>query len=96
MEESQKKGKIGTIIRILGLFAVVVLIIAAITSSMNAKPANSDRVWYEEMTVGNIDAENYFVIYSDIACPYCIAFENAIIENEEAFHNYIESNNILV
>ncbi|MBQ7852976.1 MAG: thioredoxin domain-containing protein, partial [Muribaculaceae bacterium] len=34
--------------------------------------------------------------YSDVACPYCIAFENAIIENQEDFNKYITENDILV
>lgn len=84
------------VLRIVGLIAIVVVVIAAITTSMNTKPSNSDRVWDEQTTVGNIDAKNYFIIYSDIMCPYCVAFENAIFENEEAFEKYIEKNDILV
>lgn len=84
------------ILRIVGLIIIVVAIIAAITVSMNVKPSNSDRIWDEQTTIGNIDAKNYFIIYSDIMCPYCVAFENAIFENEEAFENYIKENDILV
>ena len=83
-------------LRVCGVIAVVVLIFAAIIASMNQKTPNAEKVWYPEMTVGNMDAQNYFIIYSDIACPYCIAFENAIIENEEEFKKYIEENDILV
>ncbi len=83
-------------LRIVGLVAVVVALIAAIVTSMNHKTPNSEKVWDIDTTIGNIDAENYFIIYSDIACPYCIAFENAIIENEEEFTKYIEDNDILV
>ena len=82
--------------RIIGLVVVIVAIIAAIITSMNTKPSNSDRVWDEATTIGNIDAKNYFIIYSDIMCPYCVAFENAIFENEEAFEKYIEENDILI
>lgn len=84
------------ILRVVGLIIIVVAIIAAITVSMNVKPSNSDRIWDEQTTIGNIDAKNYFIIYSDIMCPYCVAFENAIFENEEAFENYIKENDILV
>jgi protein-disulfide isomerase len=70
--------------------------VAAIVASMNNKPSNSERVWDEATTVGNMEAKNYFIIYSDIACPYCIAFENAIIEHEEDFLNYINEHDILV
>ena len=83
-------------LRIIGVVAVIGLLVAAIAASMNTKVSNAERVWDQDMTVGNMEAENYFIIYSDIACPYCIAFENAIIENEEEFKKYIADNDILV
>ena len=83
-------------LRIIGLIAVIAIIIATIVISMNAKPSNSDRVWDEQTTVGNLNAKNYFIIYSDIMCPYCVAFENAIFENEEDFEKYIKEKNILI
>ena len=88
--------KSGKVLRIIGVVGVIVLIVAAIIASLNNKPSNAERVWDIETTVGNIDAKNYFIIYSDFACPYCIAFENAIIENEKEFKNYIETNDILI
>ena len=81
--------------RIIGIIAVVVIIFAAIIASMNVKPSNSEKVWDEAMTVGNPDAKNYFIVYSDLVCPYCIAFENAIVEHEEEFQQYLEENDIL-
>ena len=88
--------KIGKILRVAAIIGVVAMIFAAIIVSLNQKPSNLERVWDTEMTVGNLEAENYFIIYSDVACPYCIAFENAIIENEEEFQRYIEENDVLV
>ena len=52
-------------IRIIGVIAVIVVIIAAIVASMNNKPSNSDKLWDAEMSIGNPDAKNYFIIYSD-------------------------------
>ena len=83
-------------LRVLGVILVVGLLFAAIIASMNNKPSNADIVWDKDMTVGNLEAKNYFIIYSDIACPYCIAFENAIVEHEEEFKEYIEKNDVLV
>ncbi len=83
-------------LRVCGILLVIGLILAAIVASFSQKTPNSEKVWFKEMTVGNMDAENYFIIYSDIACPYCIAFENAIIEHEEEFQDYIKENDILV
>ncbi len=88
--------KIGKIFRGIGLGAVILVIFAAIIASMNQKTPISEMVWEPDMTVGNMDAKNYFIIYSDVACPYCIAFENAIIENEERFLKYIEENDVLL
>lgn len=82
--------------RIVGIIAVVAVIIAAIVASMNNKPSNAEKVWDQAMTTGNLEAKNYFIIYSDLVCPYCIAFENAIVEHEEEFQKYIAENDILV
>ncbi|MDO4612193.1 MAG: thioredoxin domain-containing protein [Candidatus Saccharibacteria bacterium] len=82
--------------RIIGITGIIILILAAIITSTTAKTPTSEKVWDEAMTIGDIEAKNHFVIYSDIACPYCIAFENAIIENQEAFEKYIAENDILL
>ena len=82
-------------LRVFGIVAILALIIAAITASMNVKPSNTDKIWDKQMTLGNPDAKNYFVVYSDLVCPYCIAFENAIVEHEEEFQKYLEENDIL-
>lgn len=82
--------------RVIGIIAVIILLLASMIISMTKKPSNSEKVWDEKMTIGNIDAKNYFIIYSDLVCPYCIAFENAIVEHEDEFKDYIEKNDILV
>ena len=82
-------------LRIVGIVLVVVVLFAAIIASMNNKPSNSEKVWDQAMTIGNPDAKNYFIVYSDLVCPYCIAFENAIVENEEEFQEYLKKNDIL-
>ena len=94
-QKKRRRSKVKKAIRIIGIIAVVTLIIAAIVASMTAKPSNADRVWDAEMTLGNPEAKNYFIVYSDLVCPYCIAFENAIIEHEEEFQKYLEENDIL-
>jgi protein-disulfide isomerase len=82
--------------RIAGIVAIVVVLFAAIIASMNNKPSNSEKVWDQAMTIGNPEAKNYFIIYSDIVCPYCIAFENAIVEHEEEFQQYLEDNDVFL
>ncbi len=88
--------KAGKILRVAGIVGIVVVLIAAIVASMNNKPSNAERVWDEATTLGEMEAKNYFIIYSDIACPYCIAFENALIEHEDEFKQYLKDNDILV
>lgn len=83
-------------LRIGGIVLIVVLIVAAIVASTTTKPSNSEKVWDERTTVGNIEANNYFIIYSDLVCPYCVAFENAIVEHEDEFQQYLEDNDILL
>ena len=86
----------GKVFSIVGIVAVVLLIGAGIIFGSTHKTPNSEKVWDKETIVGNPDAENYFIIYSDIVCPYCVAFENAIIEHQEDFNQYIKDNDVLV
>jgi len=92
----RKRSLVKNALRIIGIITIIAVIIAAIIASTTAKPSNSDKVWDEQMTVGNLEAKNYFIIYSDLVCPYCVAFENAIVENEAEFKKYIEENDILI
>ncbi len=82
-------------LRIIGILALVAIIAVAIITSTTSKPSTSSEVWDEKTTLGNMEAKNHFVVYSDLVCPYCVAFENAIVKNEEDFQKYIESNDIL-
>ena len=83
-------------LRIIGIIAIVVALFATIIISMTKKAPNSEIVWDKDMTMGNLDAKNYYIIYSDLACPYCIFFENPIVEHEEEFKEYIKEKDILV
>ena len=90
-----ERSVVKKIFRVVGLILVVIIIFATIISSTMIKPSNSDKVWDTEMTIGNPEAKNYFIVYSDLVCPYCVAFENAIVEHEEEFQKYLENNDIL-
>lgn len=81
--------------RIIGVVAVIGLITGAIIASMQ-KPAAGGSVWDKETTLGSQEAKNHFIIYSDILCPYCVAFENAMIEHEEELQEYIKKHDILI
>lgn len=96
METVEKSNKVAVVGRIIAIVVVFVAIAAAIIASMSKGEATSADVWYEEMTMGDLKAKNHFIIYSDIACPYCIAFENAMIEHKDELEEYIEKNNVLI
>ena len=84
------------IIRIAGVVIVIAILMAAIVVSINQKPSNTEKVWDERTTIGNLDAKNYFIIYSDLLCPYCVAFENAMVEHEDELKDYLKENDILI
>ena len=83
------------IIRIVALCLVGGLILVAIISSSATKPTVAEQVWDERATVGNLEAKNYYVMYTDLMCPYCDVFTREVVNNEEEFNKFIENNNIL-
>lgn len=94
--DNSKASNIGKYFRIFGIIAIIVVFVGVIiVTSMSDNSTPADKIWDEKMTLGNKDAKNYFVTYTDIVCPYCVAFENTLIEHEEDFEKYIESNDIL-
>ena len=94
MEE--KKPIIAKVLRAGGIIAIIAVLAVLIVTSMNRKAPASESVWYPEMTLGNLESTNHFIIYSDIACPYCIAFEAAMVDHHDDLMKYIEANNILI
>ena len=93
MKQSENVGKI---IR----WVVIVLIAAALIGLMliNAmKPKDhTEAVWSEGTTLGKLDAKNYYIYYTDLACPYCDAFSKVLFDNKDDFvKDYIEGKDIL-
>lgn len=85
---------IGMVLVVGGIGALIALSI--ITLQNRAAEDFETRVWDEQMTMGNLDAENHFVMYTDLACPYCDVFARELIENEEKFvKEYVEGQNVL-
>ena len=94
-DNTEKTNLVKRVLSTLAFIAILIVLGFAMIAS-KVEPKSADKAWYPEMTVGNPEAKNHFIIYSDIMCPYCVAFENAIFENEEAFEEYIEENDIMV
>lgn len=85
-----KKG-----IRIAVLLALVVAFIAVLIMNTNSKPSNEDKVWDTATTMGELNSKNYYVFYTDLACPYCDVWSRLTIENKDDFKDYLEKNHIL-
>ena len=87
----------GRAIRIAG-FAIVIIGLGALVIYSALQPANLDKTpWNQAMTLGDKDnAKHHFVMYTDIFCPYCDKFSDAVAANKDKFmHDYIERENIL-
>ncbi len=87
--------KTGKILRTVGLAAIGVFLVALVIFNVNSTPPASDKVWDMRTTVGDPNAKNLFIMYTDLACPYCDVFSRAIMDNQEEFEKYIAENNIL-
>ncbi len=85
-------NKIG---RILGVIAVVGALAAAIIFSMKG-PSTAELIWDKDTVIGSPDAKNHFIIYSDLLCPYCVAFENAMAMNEESVEEYAAEHDVAI
>ena len=85
-----KKGiRIGVLVALVGLFIVVAIM------NTNGKPKNEDKVWDAATTIGDMNSKNYYVFYTDLACPYCDVWSRLTLENKEDFKDYLEKNHIL-
>jgi len=86
------------IFRIIGVALVAVVLLAAIIVSTTAKSSadHGESVWDQDMTMGNSNAKNYYIIYSDLACPYCVIFEEIALEHEDEFQDYLKKNDIFL
>lgn len=83
-------------LRIIGVILVSITLLATIIISTMPKSSEPEEIWDTDTIMGDINAKNHFIIYSDLACPYCIIFENAILNNEAEFQDYISKNHILI
>lgn len=82
-------------LRIGAIGAVVVLLFALVIASVSSKPSNADQVWNEGSTVGDLEARNYYIMYTDLMCPYCTYFSRAVMGHWDEFLAYLEDYDIL-
>ena len=94
--EGKKNKAVGRIVRVSILVAIVAAFVGILVMNASSGPSNEEQVWDMRTTVGNKDAKNYYVQYTDLACPYCDVFSRDIMDNEEEFmRDYIEGKDIL-
>ena len=90
MEEN--KSGIG---RWLLIGAVAILLIALVAYNAS-HPSQTMTVWNENMTMGDKEtAAKHYIVYTDIFCPYCDKFANAIAKHDADFKKeYIEDQHV--
>lgn len=82
-------------LRTVAIVAVVVAVFALIITSMSAKQSLSEQVWDQNTTIGSLDADNYYIMYTDLMCPYCDVFSRAVMEHWDEFQTYLNEHDIL-
>ena len=87
----QKAIRIGALVLVVG-FLVTLVVFNAIN------PSGPDmETWNAAMSKGDKEtAKHHFVMYTDIFCPYCDKFSDAVAANLEDFEqHYIKDENVL-
>ncbi len=95
MEDYKKESNKGRIWRTVAICAVAAIFIGLMIVNLTTKQSPSERVWNQAATIGNPDAKNYYIMYTDIMCPYCDVFSRLTMENEAEFKQYLADNDIL-
>lgn len=88
--------KTGKILRILGLILVGGALLTLMIFNVSTGTPAGEKAWDTRTTVGSLEAKNHFIMYTDLACPYCDVFSRAVMENEEEFEQLIAEKDILV
>ena len=78
------------------LAMVVVVFVVALIVFNASRPAETEvSAWNEAMAKGDRETGEHFVMYTDIFCPYCDKFSNALHANMEEFTtDYIDSGKV--
>jgi hypothetical protein len=80
---------------ILAIAAVAFVIALFVFNSTGKAPEDSSVAWNENMAKGDAESGAHFIMYTDIFCPYCDKFSNALHANARDFNeNYIDNGKI--
>lgn len=95
MEAYAKSNTKGIIWRTIAIVVVAMLFVLLLVLNLTNKPNPGDQVWNQATTIGNLDAKNYYVMYTDLMCPYCDVFSRATLEHWPEFTDYLAEHDIL-
>lgn len=82
-------------LRTIGIIVVIVLLFTLVIFGSSTRQSPADQVWNEEMTVGNLDSPNYYIMYTDLMCPYCDVFSREVMQHWDEFLAYLDEHKIL-
>lgn len=87
----QRVIRVGVLVAVIGFLGGLVVF-----NTLNPTPPDMT-VWNEAMAKGDAStAKHHFIMYTDIFCPYCDKFSDAVAANQDHFNkHYIEDNNVL-
>lgn len=85
----------GRVVRILLLAGIIILFLAIFVISATHKTPASEQAWDMRTTIGNSEAKNHYVMYTDLMCPYCDVFSRAVMEHQEEFEQFLADNDVL-
>lgn len=93
MENNSKLSFLRPLILIF-LFSILII---SIILNVNKKPSTSESVWNKNLTLGDLNSKNHYIIYSDFGCPYCMIIARQLYKNQDELEKtYIKSKNILL
>ena len=76
---------------ITGIILVIIFNMAILPSIS----VSSNQVWNEAATVGNLQATNHYIMYTDLMCPYCDVFSREVMNHWDEFQQYLAENDVL-
>ncbi len=82
-------------LRTVAIIAVIILLFGLLIMGSSTRQSPKDQVWDEATTVGELDSPNYYIMYTDLMCPYCDVFSRAVMEHWDEFTDYLAENKIL-
>lgn len=82
-------------LRTVGIIAVIVALFALLILGSSTHRSAADQVWNKEATIGDIEAPNYYIMYTDLMCPYCDVFSRLVMNHWIDFQDYLAENKIV-